>query len=291
MPLPVHLPPRTPTRPRITPPAGAIDSHAHIFGPLDRFPVSEDRSYDVFELPAERYLELLDGIGFARGVLVTASAYGTDNRALCHALSGHPDRLRGVAVVDDTVSARELASLRAAGVRGLRFARLPGRTPRFRGTVDPSALAAMAPRMRDLGLHAQLWMPCDLFAEQHRELLGLGVPVVLDHMGLVDPTRGTSDRAFQSLLALLTDGRVWIKLPAYRVSRCPPGYDDVRPFHEAMLAANPDRLVWGSDWPHVRLTDQMPDDGHLVDLCLGWTGDDALARRILVENPMRLYGF
>ena len=285
-----HLPPLRPTRPSRTPPRGAIDSHAHIFGPLDRFPVAATRSYDVFELPAERYLEMLDGIGFSRGVLVTASAYGADNRALAHALSAYPARLRGVAVVTDQVTADELLALRDAGVRGLRFTHLPDRASHFTGTVGYAALKTLAPVMRELGLHAQLWTLCHLFTGQHRELLELGIPLVLDHMGLVDPARGIEDETFQTLLGLLADGRVWIKLVAYRLSR-QLDYADVRAFHEAMLAANPDQLVWGSDWPHVRMTEQMPDDGRLVDLCLEWTGDEALVRKVLVDNPARLYGW
>ena len=290
MPEPVYLPPLPPTRPRRMAPPGATDCHAHVFGPLERFPVSGERSYDVFELPAEHYLAMLDAIGFARGVLVTASAYGTDNRALCHALGEHPSLLRGVAVVDEHVAEAELLDLRDAGVRGLRFAQLSGRAPHFRGTVGTTALTALAPVMRELGLHAQLWTQCHLFADQQRELLALGLPLVLDHMALVDPRRGTADPAFQTLLGLLADGRVWVKLTAYRVSSSPPDYDDLRAFHEAMLEANPDRLVWGSDWPHVRMTDAMPDDAHLVDLCMEWTRDEALVRKLLVENPARLYG-
>jgi len=286
-----HLQPLSPTRPSRPPPRGAIDCHAHIFGPLERFPAAAGRSYDVFELPAERYLELLDGIGFARGVLVTASAYGADNRALLHALAAHPARLRGVAVVTHQVTADELRAMRDAGVRGLRFAHLPDRAPHFTGTVGYAALTTLAPVMRELGLHAQLWTACHLFAEQHRELLELGVPLVLDHMGHLDPARGIQDEAFQTLLGLLAEGRVWIKLIAYRLSRRHPDYDDVRSFHEAMLLANPDQLVWGSDWPHVRMTEQMPDDGRLVDLCLAWTGDEALVRKVLVDNPARLYGW
>jgi len=286
-----HLLPLRPTFPSRTPPRGAVDSHAHVFGPLDRFPVAAGRSYDVFELPAERYLELLDGIGFARGVLVTASAYGADNRALVHALSAYPARLRGVAVVSDRVTSGELRAMRDAGVRGLRFTHLPERARQFTGTVGYAALTKLAPVMRELGLHAQLWTLGSLFAAQQRELLDLGIPLVLDHMGLPDPARGTGDAAFQTLLGLLADGRVWVKLVAYRLSQRHPDYDDVRAFHEAMLEANPDQLVWGSDWPHVRMTEQMPDDGRLVDLCLDWTGDEALARKVLVDNPARLYGW
>jgi predicted TIM-barrel fold metal-dependent hydrolase len=286
-----HLRPLAPTRPQNRPPAGAVDCHAHIFGPLDRFPVGEDRSYDAVELPAERYLETLDALGLAGGVVVTASAYGTDNRALTHALSAFSARLRGVAVVDGGLAPDDLVAMRDAGVRGLRFTQLSDRVPEFQGTVAYDALRTLAPAMRELGLHAQLWTLCDLFAEQHRELLELEIPLVLDHMGLFDPSRGTADPAFRTLLELLAEGRVWVKLIPYRMSSNYPDYGDLRPFHEAMLEANADRLLWGTDWPHVRMTENMPDDGHLLDLLLEWTADDELAGKVLVDNPSRLYGF
>ena len=288
---PAYLPPAEPTTPRHRPPAGAVDCHAHVFGPLARFPVAEDRSYDAFELPAERYIAMLDTLGIARGVVVTASAYGTDNRALAHSLAAYPERLRGVAVADNQITAEELAALRDSGVRGLRFTRLPDRAGEWRGTVGYEALRALAPAMRALGLHAQIWTVCDLLAEQHTELLELDIPVVLDHMGLFDPSRGTTDPAFQTMLSLLADGRVWVKLIPYRLSASYPDYGDLRPYHEAMIDANPDQLVWGSDWPHVRLTNSMPDDAHLLDLFLEWTRDQEIARKVLVENPSRLYGF
>jgi 2-pyrone-4,6-dicarboxylate lactonase len=161
----------------------------------------------------------------------------------------------------------------------------------FHGTVGYGALKALAPVMRELGMHAQIWTLCDLFSDQHRELIELEVPLVLDHMGAFDASRGTTDPAFQTMLGLLADGQIWIKLIAYRLSSSYPDYGDIRPFHEAMLAANPDQLVWGSDWPHVRMTERMPDDGHLVDLCLEWTGDDELARKVFARNPACLYGF
>jgi 2-pyrone-4,6-dicarboxylate lactonase len=145
--------------------------------------------------------------------------------------------------------------------------------------------------MRALGLHAQFWTLCDLFADQHRALIELEVPLVLDHMGAFDHSRGTADPAFQTMLGLLAAGQIWIKLTAYRLSSSYPDYGDIRPFHEAMLEANPDQLVWGSDWPHFRMSDRMPDDGQLIDRCLEWTGDDELARKVLVDNPARLYGW
>jgi predicted TIM-barrel fold metal-dependent hydrolase len=234
---------------------------------------------------------MLDALGLAGGVVVTASAYGTDNRALTHALTSLPGRLRGVAVVDGRLARDELAAMRDAGVRGLRFTQLSDRVPEFHGTVGYDALRTLAPAMRELGLHAQLWTLCDLFAAQHGELLELEIPLVLDHMGLFAPSRGSADPAFRTLLELLAEGRVWVKLIPYRMSSKYPDYSDLRPFHEAMLEANADRLLWGTDWPHVRMTENMPDDGHLLDLFLEWTADDERAGKVLVDNPSRLYGF
>jgi predicted TIM-barrel fold metal-dependent hydrolase len=208
-----------------------------------------------------------------------------------NALQSHPDRLRGVAVVSDQVEPSELSALRDAGVRGLRFTELSERVPEFRGTVGYDALTALAPQMRELGLHAQIWTLGYLFAQRHAELLELEVPLVLDHMALFDPTRGVADQPFRALLELLADGKAWVKLIPYRMSARFPDYDDLRPLHEAMLQANPDRLLWGTDWPHVRMTENMPTDAHLLDLFLEWTDNEELARKILVENPSRLYGF
>jgi predicted TIM-barrel fold metal-dependent hydrolase len=285
------LPPVTaPSRPRRPTPPGACDAHVHIFGPFNRFPLSAERSYSSPELPASAFLALLDAIGFERGVLVQPSAYGTDNRAMLHGLAESPIRLRGVAVTRSETSRVELVGMRELGVRGLRFTEIPGDLA-FQGTVGVDELEQLAPTLRDLALHAQLWTTCDWFASAAPRLVKLGVPLVLDHMALFDTRLGVDAPAFQNLLRLLGDGQIWIKLTPYRLSRKYPDYEDVRPFHEALVYTNPERLLWGSDWPHVHMKSRMPDDGHLVDLFDDWTGDDALRERILVENPARLYEF
>jgi predicted TIM-barrel fold metal-dependent hydrolase len=209
---------------------------------------------------------------------------------MLNGLAESPDRLRGVAVTTRATARSELLQWRAQGVRGLRFTEIPRRIA-FAGTVGIEELAALAPLLRELGMHAQLWITADRFAGEAERLLAFGVPLVLDHMALLDPTAGTAGSAFQALLRQLGDGRVWVKLTPYRVSRLDPDYRDVRPFHEALVRANPERLLWGSDWPHVHMKSGMPDDGHLVDLFDAWTGDDALRTRILVDNPAHLYGF
>jgi 2-pyrone-4,6-dicarboxylate lactonase len=282
------LPPITPpSAPRTSVAANACDAHAHVFGPYEHYPLASGRTYDSPELPATAYLGMLDAIGFARGVLVTASAYGTDNGAMLHALRMSPARLRGVAVVDHRLSHEELATMHALGVRGARFGQVQG----FTGAVGFDELDQMAPTLRALGWHAQVWTPLGLLIPMADRLLGHGVPLVLDHMALPNPAKGIAGASFQALLCLLGNGKVWVKLTAYRLSQAFPDYADVRPFHDALVATNPDQLIWGSDWPHVHLSRDMPDDGRLVDLFNEWVSDTALRAKILVDNPARLYGF
>jgi 2-pyrone-4,6-dicarboxylate lactonase len=273
-------------------PPGACDAHAHVFGPFHRFPPSTHSVYALPEAPFEVYAATLVQLGMARGVLTQSAPYGTDPAALLDALRRGAGSLRGVAMAEAEAADATLAEMQAAGVRGLRFVemRAPGGA-RYPGCVGVEALRALAPRMRELGWHAQLWASAAEHAALLPGLLGLGVPIVLDHMGCPDAARGTADPAFQALLGHLRDGRVWVKLTVCRVSRAKPDYPDARPLHDALVAANPDRLLWGSDWPYVRMGDPTPDAGRLLDLFQAWVGDAELARRILVDNPAALYGF
>lgn len=282
-------PPDHPIRPKLTPPDGATDCHAHVFGPFDRFPLAATRPYTPAELPGERYLRMLDDIGFARGVLVQPVAHGTDCRALLHALDLDRSRLRGIALITPEISDAELTAMHASGVRGARFSLPP--PGMAAGSIHFDALVRLAPRLIRLGWHAQLWAPCAALVEALPGLTHLGLPLVVDHMGMVDVDRGTAERSFQILLRLLSEGRIWIKLTAYRLSRSYPDYPNVAAFHHALLAANPQQLLWGSDWPHVHMTADMPDTGHLLDLFDTWTANPALRQRILVDNPGALYGF
>jgi predicted TIM-barrel fold metal-dependent hydrolase len=273
-------------------PAGACDTHAHVFGPYERFPLAAERSYTPPEAPFEAYVGMLNGAGFSRGVLVHPSAYGFDRSAMLDALARAPDRLRGITVVDASVSDAELAAMHGVGVRGVRFSETSGAAGRkFAGSVGLEAFDALAPRLRELGWHAQIWIECDALVEATPRLLRAGIPLVFDHMGRFDVTRGVDDAAFQRLLRLLADTGIWVKLSAPRNSKQFPDYPDVRPFHDALVAANPDRLLWASDWPFLNMADRTPRVGHLVDLFDAWTSDDALRTRIMVDNPAKLYGF
>jgi predicted TIM-barrel fold metal-dependent hydrolase len=285
--------PLPPVRPKIPTPPKACDTHAHVFGPGSRFPYAETRSYTPPDAPLEKYLHMLDTLGFARGGLVQGSAHGRDNAAMLDALARHPDRLRGVAVADADVSPAELRRWHAGGVRGLRFNHFfRGGSLHYRGGVPLDAAKVLAPIMAELGWHLQLWIDVKDLPETIPFLKAIGRPVVIDHMGRTDAGAGTATPGFQSLLRLVGDGGCWVKVSgAHRLSQRAPDYPDARPFHEALVRANPDRLVWGSDWPHPRIEGEMPDAGRLFELFQQWTPDEATRRRILVDNPARLYGF
>lgn len=280
-------PPDPVSRPKSPMPLGATDCHAHVFGPFDRFPLAAERSYTPDELPGRRYLSMLDQIGFARGVVVTATAYGSNNGAMLDALKLAPERLRGVAVVTPEITDRELAAMDAAGVRGARFSEVAT----YKGTVGFDALYRLAPRLAELGWHAQIWTSCERLNEASADLLKLGLDLVVDHMGMFDPARGRGGHAFRGLLDLLRTGHVWIKLTPYRLSDAFPRYEDIRTFHDTLVSTAAARLLWGSDWPHVRMTHSLPDVGKLVDIFTEWVGDAAQRKRILSENAAVLYGF
>jgi 2-pyrone-4,6-dicarboxylate lactonase len=291
--IPSCAAPREPTRPRVPPPPKACDTHAHVFGPAAQFPYAADRSYTPPDAPLAKYLAMLDTVGFARGVLVQGSAHGRDNAAMLDALARHSDRLRGVAVADATVASAELRRWHGLGVRGLRFNHFfRGGALHYRGGVPLEAAKALAPVMAELGWHLQLWIDVKDLPDTIPTLAALGLPVVIDHMGRTDARAGTATPGFQSLLRFVGDGGCWVKVSgAHRLSQRAPDYADARPFHEALVRANPERLVWGSDWPHPRIEGEMPDAGRLYELFHTWTPDDATRRRILVANPARLYGF
>jgi predicted TIM-barrel fold metal-dependent hydrolase len=236
---------------------------------------------------------MLDAIGFARGVLVQGSAHGRDNSAMLDALGRRPDCLRGVAVADAGISAAVLREWNALGVRGLRFNHFfrDGQL-HYRGGVPLSAAETLAPVMKELGWHLQLWIDVKDLPPTIPVLKSLRLPVVIDHMGRTDARAGTGTEGFQSLLRAVGEGWCWAKLSgAHRISQNAPDYPDARPFHEALVKANPQALVWGGDWPHPRVEGEMPDAGHLLELFQMWTPDPATQARILVTNPAKLYGF
>lgn len=276
-------------------PAGACDSHAHVFGPYDRFPLAEDRSYTPADHPGDAFITHLDRLGLTRGVLVTASASGTDNGAVLDALMRYPQRLRGVAVTQADVTNAQLDRWHAAGIRGLRvnLFKRDGRAV-YRNGAGIEVLEALAPRMAARGWHAQIWIHAPDLVELAPRLLRLGLPLVIDHMGRMAAARGVDDPGFRMLCRLLSDGSAWTKISgADRNTGTGPPYADIDPFAAALLQANPERIVWGSDWPHINYFDEreMPDDGALLNLLARWLPQEQLRRRVLVDNAAALYDF
>jgi predicted TIM-barrel fold metal-dependent hydrolase len=291
--IPACPAPLDPVPPKVQTPPGAWDTHAHVFGPSDRFPYGPDRSYTPPDAPLEKYLDMLDTLGFTYGGLVQGSAHGRDNSAMLDALARHPKRLRGVAVADETVPVAELRRWNELGIRALRFNHFfRGGQLHYRGGVTLENARKLAPVMKDLGWHMQLWIDVKDLPDTIPTLKEIGLPVVIDHMGRTDARAGTGTPGFQSLLRLVGEGGCWVKMSgAHRLSTRAPDYPDARPFHEALVRANPDQLIWGTDWPHPRIEGEMPNAGHLLDLFNEWTPDAAVRRKILIDNPAKLYGF
>ncbi|UTL83342.1 amidohydrolase family protein [Pseudomonas putida] len=284
--------PRMPARTSRVVPAGACDVHSHIFGPLERFPTGA-ATYAIPLATPSVYRQMLDSVGLDRGVLVQPAPYGTDTRALVNALDALRGRVRGIAVADSGISDASLDILHRAGVRGLRFIEMldPSSGKRYAGSIGVDTLRQLAPRMRERGWHAHIWAKAQDCPDVYESVKDLDMPIVFDHMGQFDVTTGVDGAAFQRFLGLLESGQVWTKLSLCRVSRQSPVYAELEPFHRALVSKRPDRLLWGSDWPFVRMADASPDVGQLLDVFMNWVGDEAIIRQILVDNPAHLFGF
>jgi 2-pyrone-4,6-dicarboxylate lactonase len=284
-----------PKAPREKPPAGAWDTHAHIFGPADKFPYAPGRGYTPPDAPVENYIALLDRLGLARGVVVQGNAHGFDNRVILDALTRFPQRLRGVAITDMRIAPVALRDWHKIGMRGLRFHLFSdaGKPGYVRG-VGLDVFEVFRQTMRELGWVMQVFCDWRMMVEAAPILreISCEMPVVVDHMLHIAAARGVGDANFQALLKLAGEGHAHVKVSApYRLSGQFPDYLDARPFHDALIRANPERLIWGTDWPHPSIAAQdMPDDGHLLDLFYAWTADAETRRRILVETPQRLFG-
>lgn len=262
------------------------DCHAHLFGPYAQYPLGAERSYTPPEALQADYLALLQRLGLAHGVLVQPSAYGEDHGLLLDTLAALP-QLRGVVVLR-AAAADRLHGLRARGVRAARFSQRSGAGGNFAGSASLEDLEAMAGALADEGLHAELWTDCQALPDIAPRLRKLALPIVIDHMGGFDAAAGVNDRGFRLLLSLLESGNVWVKLCAYRNVLGDADLERARPFHDLMLQANPAQLVWGSDWPHLRVT-PAPDAQQLLQTFARWAGSAALVRQVLQDNPARLY--
>lgn len=280
-----------PRKPRIAVPPLACDCHAHVFGAESRYPMIPAALYGPpAAAGAGDFRRMLDTLGVERAVLVQPSAYGTDNRAMLDALAADPRRLRGVAVVPFDVDAATVERLHASGVRGVRCNIVDlksgaGRLPR-------EALRSLADRVKPFGWHLELLLHVDEFPDLDREFADFPVAVSFGHLGYAPAASGTQSAGFRALLRLARDGKAWVKLTGpYRLTGHELPYPEVDSFAHALVEAAPERLLWGSDWPHVMVKSAMPNDGELLDLLAAWIPDQVLRRRVLVDNAAALYDF
>ncbi|MGB3835171.1 amidohydrolase family protein [Castellaniella sp.] len=284
-----------PSKPRFQLPAGAVDAHCHVFGPGDVFPYASQRKYTPCDAPKEALFALRDHLGFEKNVIVQATCHGTDNRALLDALKSSGGRARGVATVSQDVTDTELQAMHAAGVRGTRFnfvRRLADFTP-------PKVLADLAARIAPLGWHVVVYFEAKDLPELYDFFTQLPTTVVVDHMGRPDVTQPVDGPEFQRFVRLLAEHpNIWTKVSCpERLSQSGPpaldgeqyAYRDVVPFACQLVQSFPDRVLWGTDWPHPNLKSHMPDDGLLVDYIPQIAPTAELQRKLLVDNPNRLY--
>ena len=290
---PVVAPPDFhPRKPNIQFPPLACDSHAHICGPIARYPYYERRIYTPADTLLPDYEHMLETIGVQRAALVQGSIYGTDNTVLLEALKAGNGRYRGVAVVAPDVTETELRRLHEAGVRGLRMNIVDTRDNK--GMLPMATLLPLANKIKPFGWHVEFLLHVDEFPDLDKLLEDFPVDVSFGHLGYMRTDKPVTTPGFQALLRLLKTGKAWVKLTApYRISPNPMPHADVIPFAQALVAANADRLLWGSDWGHIMLNWKipMPNDGDIADLLSAWVPDEATRRKILVDNPARLYGF
>jgi 2-pyrone-4,6-dicarboxylate lactonase len=282
--LPFHP---NPSKPAYRPPSGAVDAHCHVFGPADVFPYAPERKYTPCDAPKAKLFALRDFLGFERNVIVQATCHGSDNRALVDALKASNGRAKGVATVTEHITENELEALHAAGVRGVRFnflRRLVDFTPR-------EVLARVADKIRPLGWHVVIYFEAPDLEELEPFFTSLPTGVVVDHMGRPDVKLGLEHPQFRRFLNFMADNEnVWSKVSCpERLSVQGPPYDDVVPYARTIVERFPDRVLWGTDWPHPNVKPLMPDDGVLVDVIPKVAVTPELQKKLLVDNPMRLY--
>jgi len=269
-------------------PAGAIDTHFHVFGPVDRFPYAEHRKYTPPESPYEAYIELAGRLGIDKAVCVHPNVHGPDNAVTLDAIERSNGRLLGIIKMNDQATFSELARMNALGVRGIRFAF----NPEHGGELDHELFLRACDWAGELQWCIDLHMAPEDLPGLAENLSRLSVPVVIDHMARIDPAGGIEQAPFKVLLQLMQMSHVWVKLSgADRITRSGPPYDDVVPFARALVDAAPDRVLWGSDWPHSGYFDasRMPDDAALVDASYAFVPDPILHRKLMVDNPARLF--
>lgn len=283
--LPFHP---NPSKPKFKVPASSVDAHCHVFGPGDQFPYAPERKYTPCDAPKEKLWELRDYLEFDRNVIVQATCHGPDNRALVDALENSNDKARGVATVRRDISDAELNDLHRAGVRGVRF----NFVKRLVDVLPHDTLTEIAERIQPLGWHIVIYFEAEELPDLYDVFAGLPTTVVVDHMGRPDVTKPIDGPEFELLMKLMRENpHIWSKVSCpERLSQSgAPAYADVVPFARRIVETFPDRVLWGTDWPHPNMKSHVPDDGHLVDYIPSIAPTEELQRKLLVDNPHRLY--
>ncbi|QDC11548.1 2-pyrone-4,6-dicarboxylate hydrolase [Oceanicola sp. D3] len=277
----------SPKKPDFKLPEGAVDAHCHVFGPSPEFPFAPERKYTPCNAGKDKLFELRDYLGFSRNVIVQATCHGKDNRAMVDACRAAGDLARGIASVGPDVTDEELAEMDAAGVRGVRFnfvKRLVDATPK-------EVFIGIGERIAKLGWHIVVYFEAADLEELIPFLESLPTVLVVDHMGRPDVSKGVDHPDFQRFIDLMArNENIWSKVTCpERLSPQGPPYDDVIPFYQAIVERFPDRVLWGTDWPHPNMKSHMPDDGALVDYIPKIARTPEQQQKLLVDNPMRLY--
>jgi predicted TIM-barrel fold metal-dependent hydrolase len=277
-----------PHKPKVALPAGSCDAHCHVFGPASRFPYAPERSYNPPDAPKENLMALHRFLGVSRSVIVQASCHGADNRAALDAIAASAGRYRGVAIIDEGTGEKDFQKLDDGGIRGVRF----NFVQHLGGRPDMAFFERSIARIRELGWHLVLHLDAVDIPELTPMIRQLPVPFIIDHMGRVKAGLGLAQPPFKALLELMKLESAWVKVcGAERVSTAGPPFTDAVPFAWALVEAAPDRVLWGTDWPHPNIAKYMPNDGDLVDLLPQIAPDPTHRQKLLVDNPARLYDF
>lgn len=282
--LPFHP---NPSKPAYKAPEGAVDAHCHVFGPADQFPYHPKRKYTPCDASKGQLFALRDHLGFSRNVIVQASCHSTDNAALIDALNAAGELARGVAFIDDSFTLEQLKEFHDAGVRGVRFnfvKRLVDSTPK-------EVFLSIAEKVKQLDWHIVVYFEAPDLEELIPFLKELGTTIVVDHMGRPDVAKGVDHPDFQRFVNFMAENdNVWCKVSCpERLTLQAPDYSDVVPFAKTLVEQFPDRVLWGTDWPHPNMKSHVPDDGHLVDVIPKIATTEVLQQKLLVDNPMKLY--
>jgi predicted TIM-barrel fold metal-dependent hydrolase len=277
-----------PRIPAFKAPAGAVDTHCHIFGPAAEYPFSPTRPYTPPDAPLSMFRAVHDKIGVSRAVIVNATLHGTDNRVVTDAIAASHGNYKGIANINGAMSDADLAALDKAGIRGCRFAFLK----RLGGVGDMTAFRRLVDRAAAIGWHIDIYLEQGSIREFTPILKALPAPYVIDHMGTIDAAKGIDDAEFKALLALQSsDEKCWVKITGLeRASAGGRPFHDAVPFAKSLIDNAPDRVIWGTDWPHPNVK-IMPNDGDIVDLIPLYAPDPAIQRKLLVTNPERLFKF